>query len=308
MSFLFAYQGSGPLIFWQILTGVVMFALLTGATNMINAYTDIEEDRVNNPIRVDWIRHLGLRNLRLSIIITYFLVLVLTLPFNLIVKLVVTIAVLDSIFYSLPPIRLKKHPLTALLSFSGAVGLPFLAGLAVTDSLTFGNPLFILFTYFMFTYGTVKNIPDYAGDQLAGLRTTATIFKNYERALRASTLLLLSPYLLITLFVFMSIIDVSYLLNIPFMAFPIYWAYKNGRAQCRDEVEQLYTYGFAYAVSFFLFNLLLSYPATTSVLIAISICLMISLITKLNIDSRAYFPMKSKYSLEDGDKFGFYRY
>jgi 4-hydroxybenzoate polyprenyltransferase len=208
------------------------------------------------------------------------------LPFGLVFTLIVIIAVFDSIFYSLPPLRFKRHPVTALIAFSGAVGLSFLAGLAATNRLSQIDPWFILFTVFMMTYGTVKNVPDFLGDHLNGLKTTVTAFKDLKRAVRISTILLLLPYFLLILLIGTGILSKVYLLNIPLMAFPVYWAYRNFRAVNREDQERLHTQGFIYAVSFYLFNLILSQPSPVSLAITFSVLLAIFLLTKLRVDSR----------------------
>src|SRR5437879_8331739 len=59
------------------------------------------------------------------------------------------------------------------------------------------NPVFLLLTYFMFTYGTVKNLPDYSGDKKAGTRTSATIFHSLANAVRFSGILVFTPYILL---------------------------------------------------------------------------------------------------------------
>jgi 4-hydroxybenzoate polyprenyltransferase len=291
VSYLFAFLAGDNLVVWQIVMGVIIFSILTGATNMINAYTDIEEDRINNPFRVEWITQLGLKNLLRSTILTYLVVLALSLPLGPVFSFIVLLAVLDSIFYSLPPLRFKKWPVTALLSFSGAVGFPFLAGLAVIDQLNVHNPLLILLTFFMLNYGTVKNIPDFVGDRLVGLRTTATIFKDHRRAVIVSTILLLTPYLNLILFVGLNLLDHIYLLSTPLMAFPIYWAIRNLQTEKREVMEKLHTYGFLYAVFFLLYNLVLTYPSMISVGIAIVVYLMIYFVTRLQIDSRRELPI-----------------
>src|SRR5437016_13917268 len=63
------------------------------------------------------------------------------------------------------------------------------------------NPIFLLLPYFMFTYGTVKNLPDYSGDKKAGTRTSATIFHSLANAVRFSGILVFTPYILLTAFI-----------------------------------------------------------------------------------------------------------
>jgi len=103
VSYLFAYLEGNSLVGWQMLLGMAVFALGTGATNMINAYTDISEDSVNNPFRLDWIRRFGITNLTRAIIATYSLTILLSLPLGLAFTSVVFLSIADSVFYSLPP-------------------------------------------------------------------------------------------------------------------------------------------------------------------------------------------------------------
>lgn len=255
---------------------------------MINAYTDIEEDLINNPIRVEWINQIGKENLVNAIIITYSLVIALSLPFEPLFTLIVITSVFDSIFYSLPPLRFKRHPLTSLISFSGAVGLPFLAGLAAINKFDLTNPQFILFTSFMLTYGTVKNIPDIQGDLSAGLRTTATIFGDFKKSVKMNTILLMLPYVTLLYFIITGRLDRIYFLDFIFLGFPIYWAYMNLETYTRAVKEKLHTQGFMYAVSFLLFNLILSYPPLISLTVSSLILFSIFLVNKFGIDSRLH--------------------
>src|SRR2546430_9497274 len=115
--------------------------------------------------------------------------------------LVLALGIYNSIFSSVRPLRFKARPLASLISFSGAVGLAFLSGLSVMGSVNLLNPVFLLLTYFMLTYGTVKNLPDYSGDKKAGTRTSATIFHSLANAVRFSGILLFTPYILLAVFV-----------------------------------------------------------------------------------------------------------
>jgi 4-hydroxybenzoate polyprenyltransferase len=308
VSYLFAYLGGSSPVGWQMLLGTVVFALGTGATNMINAYTDISEDSVNNPFRLDWIRRFGIAHLIRAIIAAYSLTILLSLPLGLAFTSVVFLAIADSVFYSLPPIRLKKNPITALLAFSGAVGLPFLAGRAVVGQLRLLDPWFYLFTVFMLTYGTVKNVPDFLGDELAGLKTTATAFRDFRKAVTVSTMLLLAPYLLITLFVVTGLLGSVYLLNLSLLVVPLYWAHENVQSHRREVLEKLHTLGFLYALLFLLLNLILSYPTLTSLAITASVSFAILVVSKLNVDSRMELPFNAYgVNLDGSERLGIHR-
>src|SRR5437870_6929255 len=60
--------------------------------------------------------------------------------------LVLAVGIFNSIFYSVRPIRFKARPLASLVSFSGAVSLSFLSGVAVMGSVNLLNPVFLLLT------------------------------------------------------------------------------------------------------------------------------------------------------------------
>jgi len=51
------------LLDWRALLGVLVFAVLTGATNLLNAYTDRYEDSLNQPFRIVWLNQLGDRKI-----------------------------------------------------------------------------------------------------------------------------------------------------------------------------------------------------------------------------------------------------
>jgi 4-hydroxybenzoate polyprenyltransferase len=296
ISYLFAYLSGAANNTNELLLGIGIFALLTGATNMINTYTDREEDRVNNPIRIVWTKQLGLQNLLISTVAIYLTVFCLSFLLGLNFVFVVTIAVFDSIFYSLQPLRFKQHPVTALLAFSGAVAFPFLAGIVVAyNIIDLTNPFFVLFSVFMFAYGTVKNIPDYLGDKIAGLKTTTTAFESYRMAIRVSTAILLTPYALLGYMVLSESIAMFYLLNLPLMIFPLFWGYSNLRTTKREISEKIHTYGFIYAISFLLFNLVLTYPTIHSIVVSVCVYSIIYLINKYEIDSRKKVPLSSTY-------------
>jgi len=286
ISYLFAYlEGESPKI-WQITIGIVIFSILTGATNILNAYTDMQEDEINNPIRIKWIHTLGTNSLLKSSILIYSSVILMSLPFGVMFTTIIIIAVVDSISYSAPPIRLKRHPATALLAFSGAVGLPFLAGLAATSRLNLFNPWFLLFTLFMLTYGTIKNVPDFRGDQMAGLKTTATVFKSFKQAIKVNLVLLLAPYVLLIFFIGIGTLNKIYLLNVCLILFPIYWLYVNLQTSKRERLEKIHTKGFIYAISFYLFNFILNHFSSTSIALTASMMITIYIISKFRIDSR----------------------
>src|SRR3989442_2157042 len=71
-----------------------------------------------------------------------------------------------------------------------------------------------LLTWFMFTYGTVKNLPDYFGDMKAGIRTSATIFKNVRKAVLFSATLLSTPYIFLVGLVALGFLGPIYIVDL----------------------------------------------------------------------------------------------
>ena len=285
VGYLFGYLAAATPALLQIILGTAVFALGTAATNLVNAYTDIDEDAVNLPQRTEMVKQLGRRNLARILWLLYPLILIASSTFGPIFLLVVAVAEVDSIGYSLPPLRLKKHPVTALLSFSGAVVIPYVAGAVAAEASPF-SPLLLLLGSFMFAYGTVKNIPDIIGDARAGLKTTATISESLRRTVETSTILLLTPYFLLTAMIVLDLLSRTYIINLIFVPFLAYWSLGNSKASDVQTLELLHTFGFVYAVSFLLFNMVITYPSQASLVIGLSTLAYITAITKLSLDSR----------------------
>lgn len=284
--FLLGYTltGWGPLS--QIGIGLAVACLVTAATNIVNAYADRNEDAVNQPSRVFWIDRIGRKGAVASSIILYGTATALAVQLGTLFLLVLSLGIFNSLFYSLPPLRFKARPLFSLLSFSGAVGLAFLSGLAARGTLDLFSPLFWLTAYFMLTYGTVKNLPDYQGDKKAGTRTSATIFQDIKHAILFSGALLYTPYILLTTLVAAKLLKPIYLLDLGFallltLIFNLMWKAKNPQ-----DLERAHTFGFFYAISFLLFTLVLTNPSLASIIAISAAFLWTMLVSKVNIDSR----------------------
>lgn len=286
ISFLLGYSlaGWGPLS--QVGLGLAVACLVTAATNIVNAYADRREDAVNQPSRVFWIDRIGQGGALASSIILYGSAIALSIYLGPLFILVLGLGIFNSLFYSLPPLRFKAKPFPSLISFSGAVGLAFLSGLAVRGSLDLYNPLFWLATYFMLTYGTVKNLPDYSGDKKAGTRTSATIFQNIKDAVLFSGVLLFTPYILLVSLVTMGLLAPIYLLDLGFAAILTVIFTRMWKAKSSEDLERAHTGGFFYAISFLLFTLVLTNPTVESIVVLLGAYLWTLLMSKVNIDSR----------------------
>ena len=285
-SFLLGYVLTAGWNITQLGIGLIIASFVTAATNIVNAYADRKEDVVNQPRRVFWLDQMGQKATIGAVIVFYGFSAALSIYLGLAYMIVLAFGIFNSAFYSLPPLRFKAHPLSSLISFSGAVGLAFLAGTSVTGHVNLLNPVLWLVTYFMFTYGTVKNLPDYSGDKKAGTKTTATVFGNIRRAVKFTTIILISPYVFLvglTITGFLPAIYYAELILTPLLIFILHnmWT-----ARSSEGFEKMHTYGFFYAISFLLFTLVVSSPSLKSLGVVVSAFLWTLLVSRIHIDSR----------------------
>ncbi len=285
-SFILGYFLAGGSQLWQIGLGLAVAALITGATNVVNAYADRKEDAVNQPRRVFWVEQIGTRGTLATSVVLYGSAIALSLFLGPLFMVVLAVGIFNSIFYSVPPLRFKSKPFLSLVSFSGAVGLAFLSGVSVLGSVNLLNPVFWLVTYFMLTYGTVKNLPDYFGDKKAGTRTSATIFGSMRTAIRFSVILLFTPYVLLIALVAIGALAPIYLADLG-MALILAIIFSSMlKSKSSEELEKTHTFAFFYAISFILFTIFLTAPTLESIVVLLSAYLWTLLVSKINIDSR----------------------
>ncbi|MCJ7761583.1 hypothetical protein MUP59_10675, partial [Candidatus Bathyarchaeota archaeon] len=148
-----------------------------------------------------------------------------------------------------------------------------------------------------------------AGSDANSGKTTATLSTSIRRTVRISTLLLLVPYVALLGMIVLNILSPIYLVNFVFLPFLIYWARGNNKASDSAALESLHSFGFVYAVSFILSNMVITYPSQTSLLISILSMSFIAIITKTGLDSRQNPANNLAKSLEkESDKIGFHRY
>ncbi len=285
-SFLLGYVLTAGWNVAQLGVGLIIASFVTAATNIVNAYADRKEDVVNQPRRVFWLDQMGQRAAIGSVIIFYGFSAALSIYLGLAYMIVLAFGIFNSAFYSLPPLRFKAHPLPSLISFSGAVGLAFLAGTSVTGQINILNPVLWLVTYFMFTYGTVKNLPDYSGDKKAGTKTTATVFGTVRRAVRFTTVILISPYIFLVALALAGFLPPIYYVELALTPLLLFILYNMWTAKSSEGFEKMHTFGFFYAISFILFTSVVSSPSLKSLGIVISAFIWILLVSRIHIDSR----------------------
>lgn len=232
-----------------VAASLVLCSLWTAATNQLNAYTDRDEDAINLPDRVSLVECVGATTLRNVSLASFVVVVVGAFVINPVFGGVMTLAVLDSYFYSMPPLRLKARPLGSLLAFSGAFGFPLAGGYLLASSTVTVPPIVWIMTYWFFTYGAVKNLPDYHGDKEAGLRTPATIFETQYDAILFAGLLLLSPFPIIAGAALTGVVATKYLWLLAFVPFLLWILRRSLRSDSDEELEIAHTEGFFYAVA-----------------------------------------------------------
>ncbi|MGD6852560.1 MAG: UbiA family prenyltransferase [Candidatus Bathyarchaeia archaeon] len=286
LAFLISWALTGSSFSIKFLIGMVIFVLWIASVNIINAYTDLEEDRINLPQRVKMIEQVGIEKLPYIVLGISIICLLLSLLIGVAFFVVCVIAVFDGLAYSLKPFRFKANPVLSLISFSGAVIFPLIGAWAITRDIFSIPLLFVVLGYFFLVYGTIKNLPDYDGDKEAGLKTTATVFSTRKKAVVVATVLLLSPYVLLGVFLSLNALDYKFLLlftSFPFIALICYRAF----TECKIEsLEKLHTYGFFYEAMVLSLALFLVTSLLNAIIIVSITLLATWLIQQKRIDSR----------------------
>ena len=285
-SFILGYTLAGGVSLFQVALGLAVAGLVTAATNVVNAYADRKEDAVNQPSRVFWVEEIGRGGAITAIAVLYGLAFAVSVLLGPLFMLVLAVGVFNSLFYSARPLRFKARPALSLISFSGAVGLAFLSGVSIIGSIDLLNPIFLLVTFFMLTYGTVKNLPDYFGDKKAGTRTTATIFGSIKNAVRFSGILLFTPYVLLAGFVSTGLLSPIYLADLGLAVILLMIVSKMFKAKSSQDLEKTHTIGFFYAISFILFTIVLTAPTLASIVVILAAYLWTLLVSRVSMDSR----------------------
>jgi 4-hydroxybenzoate polyprenyltransferase len=285
-SFILGFALSSALDLFSVIIGVAIASLVTAATNIVNAYADRKEDAINQPARAFWLDQVGDKGVRATAIFLYCLSVVLSVFLSPLFIVILLIGIFNSVFYSARPLRFKSHPLSALVSFSCALALPFLGGLSVNGAPNLFSPMLWLVTYFMFCYGTVKNLPDYVGDKKAGVRTSATIFNKVSSAILFTGLLLFTPYILLVSLVVLGLLQPIYLADLSLLPLLALVFLKMHKARNPEKLEHVHTFGYFYAITFVLSTLVLSTLTVTALVIVGVAYLWAFLVSKSSFHSR----------------------
>jgi len=193
---------------------IILMVFLWLSTVLVNNVYDLPIDRISNPRRplvmgaVTPATYLDLSSVFVIIALLSSLVLGI-IPF-----ILSLLFVLSSLVYSMPPLRLRKNLFSSLFIGWGsllAFYIGYFNGKGAFDILVSSDALFLsLLIFIAFSIGPLtKDLKDYEGDLLHGVKTFFTLFGLQKGRRIVSLLLCLS--LLIPLFLFHEIFDVIFL-------------------------------------------------------------------------------------------------
>jgi len=157
---------------WLAVTlAVLAAAILNAASNGLNQIYDLDNDRVNKPHRPLPSGKMQIPQAWGFVVIMYVAALLMVVLVNLETFAIYMVAVLATIAYSAPPLRLRRHPLASNLVIALIRGelLKVAGWAAVATVLRSIEPWYIGFIYFVFLLGatTTKDFADIEGDRAA---------------------------------------------------------------------------------------------------------------------------------------------
>jgi 4-hydroxybenzoate polyprenyltransferase len=178
---------AGADLSWRVVVGGVVSMLIVLAANVLNAFSDLDEDARNLPGRVYLVAQLGYASLFRVGLATTALLFVLGASVSGAFFVTVLFAALGLAQYSFPPVRAKERPILGLLVFAQALGFPLILGwYAASDSAAGLDRellgMWVFLTVLWIAKGMFKNVPDFYGDVAAGITTSATVFGSWRRA------------------------------------------------------------------------------------------------------------------------------
>lgn len=175
---------------FTVLLGIAFHVLAPLAANAHNAVTDLVEDGRNVPGRLKLVETAGEALLQRIVYAGLGVMLLLSLAISLAQTIIWIFSVFLVLGYSSRRYRLKGRPIIGMAVFAMAVTEPYIAGALLADSwweiphydsyqpLALGVFLFCWY----FAKGIMKNVPDYAGDKEAGLRTIPALMSSQHSA------------------------------------------------------------------------------------------------------------------------------
>lgn len=194
-----------PFVFWEfpvveLITGVTALMLVNAGSNVLNQVYDFKIDKINKPYRPIPSKVITVNEARTVAWVLYLITVwrAATVGSGAFVFLVVVI-MLITLFYSMPPIRLKKRLFISNISIAFARGmLGFVAGWSI-----FGNPfnqtpwlIGLLMAIYLVGAVTTKDFTDMKGDRKFGMRTLPVEYGK-KKAIAVSAPFFIVPFILI---------------------------------------------------------------------------------------------------------------
>lgn len=181
------------------LAGALAAMLLNAAANVINQCFDIEVDRINKPERPLPSGRISMPSaVRLGVILYGASLSLAYLVAPRLLAIFVSTAIL-TVLYSAPPVRLRRHALSASLALGIGRGcLLIVAGWGAVAPFWHPAPWFVgmVCGLYIFGAGNTKDFADVDGDRLHGIQTLPVLF-GARRAAWAVWPFLIVPFLLI---------------------------------------------------------------------------------------------------------------
>jgi 4-hydroxybenzoate polyprenyltransferase len=196
-----------PFVTWsfpllQLITGVTALMLVNAGSNILNQVYDYKIDKINKPYRPLPAKVLSKNEARTAAWVVYLVTFwrATTVSSGAFMFLILII-MLITIFYSIPPMRLKKRLFISNISIAFARGmLGFVAGWCI-----FGDPfnptpwlIGLVMTIYLIGAVTTKDFTDIPGDKKFGMRTLPVVLGK-RKAIMISAPFFVSPFILIPL-------------------------------------------------------------------------------------------------------------
>jgi len=217
---------SGGLINYNILLAFISLILLVGGFNTFNGVTDFKIDLINKPFRPIPSGKITRKNATLYSLILYSIGLFIAYNLTQQYVMIYSIAVILSIIYSLPFIRLRKRFLINSLTVTILYGLLCpLAGWSLMPT----NPIPIYFLVFLLLFGfslsITKDFEDYLGDRAYSNKTIPVLLGSKSAIFITSTTLIIS-FVYLLLAINMGLLEHKFIITVLLVPAFLYLIYK----------------------------------------------------------------------------------
>jgi len=197
----------------RVTLSMIGVAVLNGASNGLNQIYDLASDSINKPHRPLPSAGLSLRRAWTFVIAAYLMALAMACVVGGQTFVLYALAAVATIAYSVPPLRLKRHPFAANFIIALVRGkLLIVAGWSVVATVLRSiEPWYLGFILFLFLLGaaTTKDFADIEGDRATGCITLPVRY-GVERSARVISPAFVLPWLLLPLGVRLKILNANW--------------------------------------------------------------------------------------------------